>query len=240
VIRLVSDLHLDPAEAERASAFLRWLETQSAEGHDVYILGDLTEVWIGDDDDAPFARSLGDALRRAAARCRVFLMHGNRDFLFGPKFERDTGVRLIGETHVVETPAGRALLCHGDAFCTRDHAYMALRGTLRSAAWQTDFLAQDIAARRDFVKALRAQSRAANANKADNIMDVTVAAVVEALQETRADLLVHGHTHRPAIHTHEVDGRVVRRFVLGDWNRCGWQLRIDDATPSLECFPITP
>jgi UDP-2,3-diacylglucosamine hydrolase len=238
VIRCISDLHLDPDEPARIGAFLRWLDAQSRLSHDVYVLGDLTEVWIGDDDDAPFAHTLADALRRASERCRVFLMHGNRDFLFGSAFAQDTGVQLIGETHVVDTPAGRALLCHGDAFCTRDTAYMALRSTLRSPQWQDAFLAQPIPARREFVRALRAQSRAANASKAENIMDVTLDAVVSAARAARADLVVHGHTHRPAIHVHEVDDRRVRRYVLGDWNRCGWQLSIGDATPELVCIPL--
>jgi UDP-2,3-diacylglucosamine hydrolase len=238
MLLFVSDLHLDGDTPERTAAFFRLLETESARCEGIYVLGDLTEVWIGDDDDATFPSALADALRAAAARSRIFLMHGNRDFLFGAAFAHRCGVQLIGDTHVVETPRGRGLLAHGDTFCTRDTAYLAMRETLRSRAWQTDFLGQDLAVRREFVRGLRARSRAANANKAENIMDVTPEAVVEALRASGADFLVHGHTHRPAIHTHIVDGRALRRYVLGDWNRCGWRLRIDDSAASLECFPI--
>jgi UDP-2,3-diacylglucosamine hydrolase len=238
VPRFVSDLHLDPDEPARTAAFVRWLAAAAAEGDDIYVLGDLTEVWVGDDDDAPFARALAATLAQATKSCRVFLMHGNRDFLIDRAFARATGVEIIGDEHTIDTPLGRTLLCHGDALCTEDRAYMALRATLRSAVWQRDFLTQSLAARREFVKGLRAGSRAANANKAENIMDVTPAAVVETLRRHDAALLVHGHTHRPGCHPVALEGTTRCRYVLGDWNRCGWSLRLDAAGATLECFSL--
>jgi len=235
----VSDLHLD-ADTPRATAALgRVLARESMRCDAIYIVGDLVEAWVGDDDDDPFAISLRDLLAAAARRCRVVLMHGNRDFLLGPKFAAMTGVELVAEPRVLSTGLGRALLCHGDAFCTRDTAYLELRAVVRSPSWQADFLAKPIAERRGVAAHLRAESRKATANKPAQIMDVTVDAIAAAAREHDAALVIHGHTHRPAIHAHELGDRIVRRYVLGDWAHCGWLLRLDGASAQLECFALS-
>lgn len=201
----------------------------------IYILGDLFEVWVGDDDDSPLASAVRAALAAAARRCPIFVMRGNRDFLFGERFAADAGVTLLPDPTVAEVDGERVLLAHGDAYCTADAEYQRARARLRSAAWQQEVLAQSLTERRRLAATLRAESRAANANKPDNIMDVTAQAVADALADADAATLVHGHTHRPAIHDLG-DGR--RRIVLGDWQRCGWKLTLRRGDAALTCFPL--
>ena len=201
----------------------------------VYVLGDLAEVWVGDDDNGPAATALRETLAAAAARCAVFVMRGNRDFLLGERFAAETGVTLLADPSVVDVDGDPVLLAHGDAYCTRDVAYQRVRAELRSAAWQADVLARSLDERRALAARMRAESVAAGANKAEGIMDVTPAAVEAALVAADAPLLVHGHTHRPGIHR-MAGGR--RRIVLGDWQRCGWQLALRKGDAELTCFAL--
>ncbi len=229
----VSDLHLSEPSAPVFRAFERLLADAAGRVDEVYLLGDLCEVWVGDDDDGPLARALAAVLARTAARSRVQLMHGNRDFLFGHRFAQQTGVRLIDDPHQLDDGI---LLAHGDAFCTADDAYQRLRRQIRSADWQRGVLARPVAERQAMAAALRAESRAANAGKADDITDVSPDAVARAVHRHGARTLIHGHTHRPGIHP-EAWGR---RYVLGAWERCGWKLEQDGDTLALTCFPIEP
>ena len=232
----ISDLHLDPTTPERVNAFQRVLRLESSRCDELYLLGDLTEAWIGDDDDSSFADALKDELRDAGTRCHVRLMHGNRDFLIGAAFARASGFELIDDPCLIERNGQRLLLCHGDALCTDDVAYQQTRAVLRSHGWQDDIKSKSLAERRSLANAMRTQSRAANANKPSNIMDVADSAVTAAVSRYAADAVVHGHTHRPGIHV--IDGnRNTRRYVLGDWDRCGWLLRFD-GTFSLLRFPL--
>lgn len=227
----VSDLHLT-APDDAAFRTLAWLLDEAAtQADEVYLLGDVCEVWVGDDDDAPLARALVDLLRRSAARMAVYVMHGNRDFLLGADFARAAGVTLLPDPYHVE---GGVLLSHGDLFCTDDHEYQAARRELRSPDWQEGVLARPLAERRALADAMRAQSLATNANKAENIMDVTPAAVDAAVRRYGARTVVHGHTHRPGIHRHSWG----RRYVLGAWERCGWRLLQLGDTFSLACLPL--
>jgi UDP-2,3-diacylglucosamine hydrolase len=230
----VSDLHLDADLPTRNVAFAQFLARESNRCDELYILGDLTEVWIGDDDDSAFADTLQRDLAKASARCRVHLMHGNRDFLIGAAFAARSGVELLSDPHVIERDGLRLVLCHGDGLCTDDVAYQRTRVVLRSAEWRRDTLAQTIAERRVLAASMRAQSRATNANKPAQIMDVTPDAIDRLAREHGADAIVHGHTHRPAIHH---SAGTPRRFVLGDWDRCGWVLRFDGDFTLLR-FPL--
>ena len=234
----ISDLHLDSATPQRSAAFQRFLRAESAYCDELYILGDLTEVWVGDDDDSPFVDLIRTELKSAAARCRIHLMHGNRDFLIGEAFASACAINLIPDPFVIERTNQRILLCHGDSFCTDDLPYQQTRATLRSQRWQSEILAKSLADRRALANSLRAQSRAANANKPDNIMDVSQEAVGHAQRLHEADAIVHGHTHRPGIHAiGDASHRRAVRYVLGDWDRCGWVLRLEDDFTLLR-FPL--
>lgn len=237
----ISDLHLDPLRPAVTAAFTALLADAAPTVDAIYILGDLFEMWIGDDDDDPFALACTSALRAASRRTAISLLHGNRDFLLGEAFAAHSGVTLLADPVVIDLYARPVLLTHGDALCIGDHAYQAARGALRTAAWQQSTLAEPLAARRELGLALRAQSRAANANKAAHIMDVDQQAVGDLLQSHPATDLVHGHTHRPGIHTiHLANGHALHRYVLGDWGKFGWVLRATPTAFRLERFVITP
>lgn len=234
----LSDLHIDETVPHVRAGLERVLAEAAGVAQDIYILGDLVEVWVGDDDDAITAKELRSALKAASEQSRVHVMHGNRDFLLGERFAEETAVTLLADPTCVEIGERRVLLAHGDAYCTGDLEYQAMRRMFRSPDWQRSVLALPLAERRQLAKGLRAQSVAAGANKAEGIMDVTAEAVAEAMAEHSADLLVHGHTHRPAIHELG-DGK--RRIVLGDWDRCGWTLHLgeDPNDDRLLCFALS-
>ena len=227
----ISDLHLDDPQSNAFQRFAECLATESAQNDEIYILGDLVEMWIGDDDDSECAVHLKAALRSASQCCDVLLMHGNRDFLFGPAFAESTGVRLIEDPTCT---ADGLLLSHGDSLCTDDEVYQQMRSTLRSEAWQTDILAKSLAERKAFGQALRQQSQSSNANKPANIMDVNLDATRTLIEKHGSHTLVHGHTHRAGVHTDQGYTRV----VMGAWERCGWLCRQQQDVLSLECFSL--
>ena len=206
-------------------------------GDEIYILGDLVEVWIGDDDDSVFAERLKNDLRQIASLTPVFVMAGNRDFLYRDAFTQDTGTTLLPDPFRLSAPdlPFPALLAHGDAYCTSDTAYMNMRRLFRSPTWQDEFLNSSLDERRQFAQAIRSQSKAANQLKAANITDVIESEIQADLATHDCPLMIHGHTHRPAIHN-MTDG--MKRIVLGDWDRCGWYLRQHEATFELERFAI--
>ena len=229
----ISDLHLDQPDTPAFETFAALLESESRRAESIHILGDLCEVWVGDDDDGPLAVALRGALRATTARCAVSILHGNRDFLFGERFARETGIQLLTDPTLLDDGT---LVAHGDAFCTDDHAYQQARETLRSPAWQAGVLALPLAERRVLAAGMREQSQRTNANKAANIMDVSQAEVSRVVRTSGARRLVHGHTHRPGVHICDWGSR----YVLGAWERCGWLLRTaSDAEPRLECFALT-
>ena len=232
----ISDLHIDESRPHILDGLRSLLATESRRVDAIYILGDLVEVWVGDDDDGPTATAIRTVLADAASRCPLFVMHGNRDFLFGGRFAAETGASLIDDPAVIDVDGEAVLIAHGDAYCTHDEEYQLVRAQLRSKLWQADVLAMDLAARRALAGSMRAKSIAVNENKADNIMDVTPAAIDAAMSVAQVRLMVHGHTHRPGIHD-LAEGR--RRIVLGDWDRCGWKLTVADGDAALTCFPLT-
>ena len=229
----LSDLHLEAPDTPAFRTFAELLRQESARVESIHLLGDITEVWVGDDDDGPLATSLQAVLKDTARRCRVTLMHGNRDFLFGQSFADATGVVLISDPHLEEDGT---LLSHGDGFCIDDEAYQQVRALFRSEAWQKDVLGQPLAARRELARNLRAQSQETNANKAENIMDVADREVDRVAIELGARRMIHGHTHRPGRHRHSWGNR----YVLGAWERCAWIARQAgaDEEPVLECLPL--
>ena len=230
----ISDLHLEPGRPAMTALFLDFLKQRARQAEALYILGDLFEAWIGDDDDAELGRVVADALRALSdSGTPVFFIHGNRDFLLGPRFAAASGIQLLPETMVIELAGESILLMHGDTLCTDDIEYQDFRARVRDPAWQAHILALPLEQRRTLAGQLRETSQQAMQQKAAEIIDVNPEAVDTALRVHGVRHLIHGHTHRPAIHQWTLDGRSARRTVLGDWhlqgnvlchNATGWRL----------------
>ena len=230
MILLISDLHLEEERPDITRAFLHFLATRARQAEALYILGDFFEVWIGDDAMTPFQQSIADALRALSERgTRIYLMHGNRDFMLGKGFCRAAGCTLLGDPSVVELGGERVLLMHGDSLCTRDEGYMRLRRLLRNPLSLFILRHLPLSTRRKLARKLRNESRAQTRIKASDIIDVTPELIPRVLAEHGVRTLIHGHTHRPATHELEVDGRPARRIVLGDWDQQGWALQVDES-----------
>jgi UDP-2,3-diacylglucosamine hydrolase len=226
----VSDLHLSSTRPAINRIFFDFLRKRAAEAADLWILGDLFEYWIGDDDLLdPLNKEVIEALARCArAGTHIHLMHGNRDFLLGHGFERASGAHLVDDPIEIDLFGTRTLLTHGDTLCIDDHDYVAFRAQVRADSWQQEFLAQPLAKRKEQVEALRARSEAEKSRKAPDIMDVNRSAVEALLRGHGYPRLIHGHTHRPARHEHRVDGRLCERWVLPDWYETGGVLVCDE------------
>ncbi|HEY2592156.1 MAG TPA: UDP-2,3-diacylglucosamine diphosphatase [Steroidobacteraceae bacterium] len=234
----ISDLHLDASRPEITRLFLAFLENEAPHADALYILGDLFEAWIGDDDPEPTRARICDALRElTASGVACFVLHGNRDFLLGEEFARRTGCVLLPDPVVAELDGERVLLTHGDALCTGDRAYQELRSTVRDERWQRRFLALPLAVRARLAERARAGSRAHTSRAVPDIMDVDPAAVVAAHRATGARRIIHGHTHRPAIHESTLDGAPAYRIVLGAWYEQGSVLIADSGRYELRELP---
>lgn len=227
---LISDLHLAPERPAITAQFLRFARDTAAQAQALYILGDLFEYWAGDDDDDALGIQAAAALQAlSAGGTRVFLMHGNRDVLMGQALAKRCGATLLADPLLTELHGAPTLLTHGDALCTDDADYQRFRAYARDPANQEKFLAQPLAERREQMRGMRAQSEASKQRKAEAIMDVAPAAVEALLRRHGYPRLIHGHTHRPARHVHEVDGHRCERWVLNDWYERGGYLRCDSA-----------
>jgi UDP-2,3-diacylglucosamine hydrolase len=237
-VLFISDLHLHAGDAETMRRFSDFIAGPARAARELYILGDLFEAWIGDDDDDPRNAPIVDALKTlTAGGVRCAIMHGNRDFLLGTRFCALTGCRLLGDYERVTLFGQPVLLTHGDLLCTDDTRYMTLRGELRSPAWQRDFLAKPLAERRQIASDLRQLSATEIATKSDYIMDVNQAAVERTMREHDVALLLHGHTHRPAVHHFALNSRPASRIVLGAWYEQASVVRWTDAGFALETLP---
>lgn len=235
----ISDLHLASERGRIVEQFLAFLEGPARGADGLYVLGDLFEYWVGDDDlDDPLNASVARGFARlAAAGTPVCLMHGNRDFLVGPAFARRAGARLIEDPATLDFYGTPTLLMHGDTLCTDDLDYQKFRAYARDPRNQARFLAQPVAARHAEIAALRARNESAKQGKSAEIMDVNAAAVEQALRDAGYPRLIHGHTHRPGRHVHRVDARECERWVLGDWYECGSYLVCDAAGCKALPFP---
>jgi len=234
----ISDLHIDSSCPEITQQFLAVLGGEAHEAEALYILGDLFESWVGDDaPDTDQLAAIAGLRALTASGVPCFVMHGNRDFLLGERFCTMSGARLIPDPLVMTLYGEPVLVMHGDALCTDDRAYQRLRATVRDGDWQRQFLALSIAARRALAGAARVGSRAHTAGLEYTIGDVNPASVKLALRGAAVTTLLHGHTHRPAIHPLDVDGRPCTRIVLGDWHQHGSVLRWDRGGPELVSLP---
>jgi UDP-2,3-diacylglucosamine hydrolase len=238
----ISDLHLSSEQPQVSRQLFRFLADTAPGAAALYILGDLFDVWLGDDVlDAAQGNALEhevvDALRALQdAGTAVMLMHGNRDFLLGTRFAQASGARLIRDPTMVSLGGQPVLLMHGDTLCTDDVAYQKFRTMARAKVFQDEFLSKPLAERRMLAQQYREKSERTKRATPEEIMDVTPSAVGEAFRQHAVSCLIHGHTHRPATHQHEIDGRRCERWVLPDWDRRGGYLVAEGHTLRLERF----
>ncbi len=220
MIFFVSDLHLSPRSPGATRLFLQFLGGRARQADELFILGDLFEAWIGDDDcEAPFNAEVVAALRLASeSGLKISAMHGNRDFLLGTGFTAATGVKLLNDPYILSTAEWQFVLSHGDALCLDDTAYMAFRTQVRNPEWQATLLAKPLAERRAIAAHMREVSESSQRGKENPYTDLQAAATDDFLREHGYATFIHGHTHQPAKHDHIVDGIHVERWVLTDWH----------------------
>jgi UDP-2,3-diacylglucosamine hydrolase len=231
----IADLHLAPERPAITALFLEFLRVRARQASALYILGDLFEAWIGDDDDSALAAAVCAGLRAMRdAGTELYFLHGNRDFLLGERYAAAAGMALLPESSVQSVAGQRALLLHGDTLCTDDAPYQAFRRQTRDPVWQASFLQQSLTQRRAFAAQARSESARYGADlaaAAPAIADVTPTAVAAAFARHDVALMIHGHTHRPALHHAVLNGRTCLRVVLGDWYHQGSVLRLEPGLP---------
>jgi len=223
----IADLHLCQEEPAITAGFLHFLQREAPHCDALYILGDLFEAWIGDDDPNPLHQQVASALR--ALPVPVYFIHGNRDFLVGRRFARASGMTLLPEEQVLTLYGHRLLIMHGDTLCTDDAGYLRFRAKVHNPWIQRLFLALPLWVRKRIAARMRADSKQANQHKSQSIMDVNQDAVVTTMQRHQVPLLIHGHTHRPAIHTLTLQSETAQRAVLGAWHSRGSMIQLDAA-----------
>jgi len=235
----ISDLHLEPTRPGITALFLAFLEQRARQAEALYILGDLFEAWIGDDDDNELGSTVAAGLRALTdSGVPAYFLHGNRDFLLGERFAAVSGMQLLPESKVIELTGEPALLMHGDTLCTDDVEYQTFRAQVRNPAWQARMLALPLGQRRALAGQLRETSRQATQQKAADITDVNRDEVNRVMREHQVGRLIHGHTHRPALHEWTLDRRPMRRAVLGDWYAQGSVLCCDAVGWRLESLAL--
>lgn len=226
----ISDLHLCESRPHITSVFLTWLTEVASNADALYILGDFFEYWAGDDAILDgFHQPIIQALQHLTQQhTQVYLMHGNRDFLIRDGFSKATGVQLLDDPTITHISGVQVLLSHGDALCTDDVHYMTFREKVRQPTWQDVFLSQTLAERKAFIAQARVQSELEKSTKMAAIMDINEEALKTLLRAYHyPPVLIHGHTHRPNRHLHNVDGHICERYVLGDWYEQGSYLKLD-------------
>lgn len=235
----ISDLHLDESRPQHLAALEQLMKEHGGVADALYILGDLFETWIGDDNDSAFNLQAISAFKTfSSTGSKLFFMHGNRDFLLGEDFAEKAGGSLIEEETVVDLYDTKILLMHGDSLCTGDEKYQQFRAMVRQPAWKQGILSKSLAERRAIADGMRMQSQQNNENKADNIMDVTPTEVVRVMEDADVNDLIHGHTHRPNVHGVELNNGSGTRWVLGDWGNSGWFIRVSKDNIELTSFDI--
>ena len=213
----ISDLHLSPQTPQIAHHFLALLTQQTPQISALYILGDLFEYWLGDDSIAQPHQPIINAIKQVSQQVPVYFMHGNRDFLIGEEFARQTGCEILNDPTVIDLYGTPTLLMHGDLLCTDDHDYMQFREQVRNPQWQAHFLSLSMDQRINLAKQARDASNTSAKQKTMEIMDTNQSTVEKYMRQYAVNQLIHGHTHRPALHQFNLDGKPAKRIVLGDW-----------------------
>lgn len=232
----IADLHLCQEEPAITAGFLHFLQREAPHCDALYILGDLFEAWIGDDDPNPLHQQIAQALR--ALPIPTFFIHGNRDFLLGQRFARASGMTLLPEEQVLECYGHRVLIMHGDTLCTDDTGYQSFRAKVHKRWLQRLFLALPLRLRQRIAGKMRAGSQQANQHKSISIMDVNLQAVESTMLRQQVKTLIHGHTHRPAIHQFALQTHPAQRAVLGAWHEEGSMIQLDANGIQLIRFPF--
>ena len=234
----VSDLHLEAERPDIGHQFIEFLNTEAMEADDLYILGDLFEAWVGDDDPNSHYAKIKLAIRKVVDKgIPVYFMHGNRDFMIGRQFANETGVEILQDPYPITMYGQKALLSHGDAMCTDDVQYQRVRVMTRNPDWQASMLAKPLKERLRIAEEARRQSLERTLNLSMNIMDVNQDEVKRVITKYGVDVLLHGHTHRPGVHTVDLGRRKAQRIVLGDWYQQGSVLRWNLQGPKLQELP---
>jgi len=234
----ISDLHLDAKRPDIGEQFLALLEGEARNAETLYILGDLFESWVGDDDPNEHYAAIKSALRALVdTGVPVYFMHGNRDFMIGADFAGETGVQILPDPTPIELHGDTVLLSHGDALCTDDVEYQQVRTMVRNPEWQAMMLAKPLEERLAFAAHARVQSMERNQSLSEDITDVNQGEVDNLINEHGVDILLHGHTHRPAVHEVDLGDRTAKRIVLGDWYEQGSIVRWDENGFSLDVMP---
>jgi UDP-2,3-diacylglucosamine hydrolase len=234
----ISDLHLEADRPDIGDQFINFLKTDVMEADDLYILGDLFEAWVGDDDPNTHYSKIKMAIRKVVDKgIPVYFMHGNRDFMIGRQFANETGVEILKDPYPVTMYGQKTLLSHGDAMCTDDVQYQRVRLMTRNPDWQASMLAKPLKERLRIAAEARRQSLEQTINMSLDIMDVNQGEVERVIKEYGVDILLHGHTHRPDIHTVDLGNRKAKRIVLGDWYTQGSVVRWDLRGPKLQAMP---
>jgi UDP-2,3-diacylglucosamine hydrolase len=236
----ISDLHLCAQRPAITELFLEFLRDDAAKADALYILGDLFEYWIGDEaaGNGEYRPIIADMRALCAAGPPLYVMRGNRDFLMGAEFARQSGARLLPDPTIIDLYGKPVLLMHGDSLCTDDVEYQAFRRMVRSETWQREYLSKTVAERDAISRRYRQMSKTATANKRPEIMDVNQGAVATVMRQHQVYELIHGHTHRPGQHDFDLDGRRARRHVLGDWYEQGSVLRCDSHEWTLQTLSV--
>ena len=235
----IADLHLQTEEPAITAGFLRFLQGEARQADALYILGDLFEAWIGDDDPNPLHQQIASAIKAVVdAGVPCYFIHGNRDFLVGQRFARQSGMLLLAEEERLDLYGREVLIMHGDTLCTDDPGYLAFRAKVHTPWIQRLFLALPMLIRRRIAARMRADSKAANSSKSMDIMDVNPQAVVDAMERHHVQWLIHGHTHRPAVHELQANGQPAWRVVLGAWHSEGSMVKVTPDDVELIHFPF--
>jgi len=233
----IPDLHLEADRPQIGEQFLAFLEGEARDADTLYILGDLFEFWVGDDDPNEHYAAMKSAMRALVdSGVPVFFMHGNRDFMIGDDFATETGVNLLPDPYLLDLHGTQVLLTHGDAYCTDDVEYQAVRQRTRNPEWQQMMLQKPLAERQAFAAQARAASLAHGKTIDDEISDVNDDAIATSFREHGMAVMLHGHTHRPAVHPVDVGGERAKRIVMGDWYEQGSVVRWDENGPVLSAM----
>ncbi|SES83349.1 UDP-2,3-diacylglucosamine diphosphatase [Thalassotalea agarivorans] len=223
----IADLHLVESRTDITDCFLAFLQTEATKAQTLYILGDLFEYWIGDDNDTAFNRKIATALKTLSdTGTAIYFIQGNRDFAIGKDYCKQAGMTLLDDVELIDLYGQQAVILHGDTLCTRDVEYQKFRKKSRTWWWQGIMRALPLFVRRNMAENYRKKSAAATAMKAQEIMDVTPSEVIETLEAYHCQLMIHGHTHRPYRHKIEANGQPAERIVLGDWYDQGAWLKV--------------